>query len=57
MKLNVYYGKIKRTYKGDDASELIREARRNKLYEEHDTITFDLEVDEDGDKCSKCQET
>lgn len=54
MKLHVYYDDIKRTFVGDDARELFGRARNNKLYEKHNTITFELEDDEDGDKCSKC---
>lgn len=55
MKLNVYYGNIKKTFKGDDASELFDKARKHRLYKEHNRITFELEeVDEDGDKCSEC---
>lgn len=57
MKLNVYYGNIKKTFEGDNASELIRRARKDKLYKEHNTITFEAEVDEYGNKCNERQET
>ena len=55
MILNVYYGNIKKTFKGDNASKLFEQARKHKLYKEHSEITFEIEeVNEYGDKCSEC---
>jgi hypothetical protein len=55
MKLNVYYGNIKKTFEGDNANELLKEARRYYLYEKHSEITFEFEeVSEDGNKFREC---
>lgn len=55
MKLNVYYGLIKKTFVGDEASELFDKARADRLYKIHSDITYELEeVDEYGDKCCEC---
>lgn len=49
MKLNVYYGNIKKVYEGDDVFELFDKARHCKLYDDSNEITFELEeVSEDG---------
>lgn len=54
MKLNVYYGNIKKTFEGDDPFELVRRARKDKLYKQYDSITFRIEEDEDGDNDCEC---
>lgn len=51
MKLHVYYDDIKKTFEGNDIHKLFGKAKKDKLYEEHQKITFELEdeeVDEDG---------
>lgn len=49
MRLNVYYGVIKKVFEGDDVFALFDKARNHKLYKESHEITFELEeVHENG---------